>query len=113
MSTHSKGSGIESLDFHITRNIQSGELKFDPPTGSRALKDALHGCFHGLKDTKSRMQEAISRFCADERHILDYLRYQITRNVEDDELEFDPEKGTTRLHDALHFHFPEEKDYDS
>jgi hypothetical protein len=39
--------------------------------------------------------------------------YQIRRNPEDKELEFDPPKGEESLRDALHYHFPEERDFKS
>ena len=39
--------------------------------------------------------------------------YQIRRNPEDKELEFDLPKGEESLRDALHYHFPEERDFKS
>jgi len=45
--------------------------------------------------------------------IRDQKFYKIRRNPESRELEFDPPKGTERLKDALHYHFPHENDYTS
>lgn len=109
MSTHSEEPG--DFYYRITRN-GNGLLEFNPPEHSKELRDALYFRFPSQHDYKSWIQKAILQFLGYSDTEVGKLDYFLNRNDVGD-LEFTPKGGTTDLRDALHYHFPEEKDQES